>query len=87
MSGKSTASSLVLSASKLSPKEIARDLSCGRLNAVIESISTRALGGVARELKLIRQQFELEANYRLAAKVDLVRDRVTDEQKIRAKAN
>ncbi len=68
-------------------EQLAKDLSAGQLNGAIEALSNLELSATAVALGRIRKDLEDEGNYESAAVADLVRDRVADEQKMRAAEN
>jgi hypothetical protein len=57
------------------------------LNGAIEALSNLELSETAVALGRIRKDLEDEGNYESAAVADLIRDRVADEQKMRAAQN
>jgi hypothetical protein len=68
-------------------EQLTKDLSAGQLNGAIEALSTLELSETAVALGRIRKDLEDAGNYESAAVADLVRDRVADEQKMRAAEN
>jgi hypothetical protein len=68
-------------------EQLTKDLSAGQLNGAIEALSNLELSETAVALGRIRKDLEDEGNYESAAVADLVRDRVADEQKMRAAEN
>jgi len=62
-------------------------ISAGQLNGAIEALSNLELSGTAVALGRTRKDLEDEGNYESAAVAGLVRDRVADEQKMRAAEN
>jgi len=68
-------------------EQLAKDLSAGQLNLAIETLSNLELSATAVALGRIRKDLKDECNYSSAAVADLVRDRVADEQKMRAAEN
>jgi hypothetical protein len=74
-------------ADSIPAEQLTKDLSAGQLNGAIEALSNLELSETAVALGRIRTDLEDEGNYELAAVADLVRDRVADEQKMRATDN
>lgn len=74
-------------ANSVPAEQLATDLSAGQLNDVIEGLFNLELLEVAVALGGIRTNLEGTGDYELAAVADLVRDRVADEQKMRAAEN
>ncbi len=74
-------------ASSIPAEQLAKDLSAGQLNGAIKALSNLELSETAAALGRIRKDLEDEGNYESAAAADLVRDRVADEQKMRAAEN
>jgi hypothetical protein len=68
-------------------QDLATDLSAGQLIGAIEALSNLELSETAVALGRIRKDLEGEGNYESAAVADLIRDRVADEQKMRAAEN
>ena len=68
-------------------EQLAKDLSVGQLNVAIEALSNLELSETAVALGRIRKDLEDEGDYESAAVADLARDRVADEQKMRAAEN
>ncbi len=74
-------------ADSIPAEQLAKDLSAGQLNGAIEALSNLELSTTAVALGRIRKDLEDESDYESAAVADLVRDRVADEQKMRAAEN
>jgi hypothetical protein len=74
-------------ANSIPAEQLTKDLSAGQLNGAIEALSNLELSATAVALDRIRKDLEDEGNYESAAVVDFVRDRVADEQKMRAAEN
>jgi hypothetical protein len=74
-------------ADSIPAEQLTKDLSAGQLNGAIEALSNPELSATASALGRITKDLENEGNYELAAVADLVRDRVADEQKMRAAEN
>jgi hypothetical protein len=84
-----TASAAILFklADSIPAEQLAKDLSAGQLNDAIEALSNLELSETAVALDRTRKDLEDEGNYESAAVADFVRDRVADEQKMRAAEN
>ena len=74
-------------ADSIPAEQLTKDLSAGQLSGAIEALSNLDLSETAVALGRIRKDLEDEGNYESAAVADLVRDRVADEQKMRATEN
>jgi hypothetical protein len=74
-------------ADSIAAEQLSKDLSSGQLNSAIEALSNLELSETAVALSRIRKDLERDGNYESAAVADLVRDRVADEQKMRAAEN
>jgi hypothetical protein len=74
-------------ADSIPAEQVTKDLSAGQLNDAIEALPNLELIKAAVALGRIRKNLEDEGNYESAAVADLVRDRVADEQKMRAAEN
>jgi hypothetical protein len=68
-------------------EQLAKDLSAGQLKGAIQALSNLELSETAVALGRTRKDLEDEGDYESAAVADLVRDRVADEQKMRASEN
>jgi len=68
-------------------EQLTMDLSAGQLSGAIDALSNLELSETAVALGRIRKNLEDEGDYESAAVADLVRDRVADEQKMRAAEN
>jgi hypothetical protein len=71
-------------ADSIPTEQLTKDLSAGQLNGAIEALSNLELSETAVALGRIRRDLEDEGDYESAAVADLMRDRVADEQKMRA---
>ena len=68
-------------------EQLTKDMGAGQLNGAIEALSNLELRETAVALGGIRKDLEDGGNYESATVADLVRDRVADEQKMRAAEN
>jgi len=82
-----SAATLCKLADSIPAEQLTMDLSAGQLNGAIEVLSNLELSETAVALGRTRKDLEDEGNYESAAVADLVRDRVADEQKMRAAEN